>query len=77
MWDFQYRVSMDTYEQLNSKLKTPPVVYELVDVAARPGLLRRLLQAVRGVLSERRLGTMPRSGVQGESDRTGGAVIAK
>jgi hypothetical protein len=36
MWDFQYRASMDTYEQLNGKLKAPPVVYEPVDAPAGP-----------------------------------------
>jgi hypothetical protein len=47
MVDFQFRVAMDTYEQMNGKLKTPPVVYEPVDDPARPGLLRRLLRVVR------------------------------
>jgi hypothetical protein len=54
MVDFQYRVAMDTYEQFNGRLKAPPVVYEPVDAPAKPGLLRRLLQVVRGARSERR-----------------------
>jgi hypothetical protein len=65
MVDFQYRVAMDTYEQMNGKLKTPPVVYEPVDVPARPGLLRRLLRAVRawrlGRVALQRTGAVARS----------------
>ena len=53
MWDFQYRAAMDTYEQLNGKLKTPPVVYEPVDTPVAPSLLRRILGTVRGMLGGR------------------------
>ncbi len=47
MWDFQYRVAMDTYEQMNGKPKAP-TTYVPVDTPAKPGLLRRVLQSVLG-----------------------------
>jgi hypothetical protein len=31
VWDFQYRVAMDAYEQVNGKPKAPPVAYVPLD----------------------------------------------
>jgi hypothetical protein len=74
MVDFQYRVAMDTYEQMNGKLKAPPT-YSLCGVGderlAKPGQVARVVRAVWRVVASRRAGALrqPRGVGQGTAAR--------
>lgn len=51
MVDFAYRVAIDTYEQMNGKIKIPYMVFERLETPTRHGWLRRILRALHERLS--------------------------